>query len=137
MLLLLSLAFYVFRDVTFSYKHLTKSFFRAKVPDPRRQTRGESLVFRSKYLDASYFPAVLRAFLARSPVALTLVNSSRWVPYAELAALHACVLLPWDPATMAFYELQALNVPTAVPDPAFLLRVREGTEPSLAFCATL
>ena len=68
MLLLLSLAFYVFRDVTFPYKHLTKSFFRAKVPDPRRQTRGESLVFRSKYLDASYFPAVLRAFLARSPV---------------------------------------------------------------------
>ena len=88
-------------------------------------------------LGVTGFPAVLRAFLARSPVALTLVNSSRWVPYAELAALHACVLLPWDPATMAFYELQALNVPTAVPDPAFLLRVREGTEPSLAFCATL
>ena len=84
MLLLLSLAFYVFRDVTFSYKHLTKSFFRAKVPDPRRQTRGESLVFRSMYLDASYFPAVLRAFLARSPVALTLVNSSRWVLRSEV-----------------------------------------------------
>ena len=46
-------------------------------------------------------------------------------PYRSLweRVFWAQVLLPWDPATMAFYELQALNVPVAIPEPPLLLRI--------------
>ncbi|CAJ1453562.1 unnamed protein product, partial [Effrenium voratum] len=74
------------------------------------------LVSRTKFLWVT-LDCALRLFLDDSyPIKFTIANSDSKLPFREMAAHRAVVLMPWEHALMAFFEFYSMGVPLLMPD---------------------
>merc|ERR1711957_930722 len=92
---------------------------------PRHPRTG--LIFRSKYVRQSWVKGVIDGFAQRlGTVPFQLdnpVTEHQFLSFDDLKKYQFCVLFPWDPSPMAFWEMYRLLVPLFLPDVEWIIRI--------------
>lgn len=84
----------------------------------------EALLFsRTKFLWVTASCAIRHYTPNAYPISFTIANTDSKLSFNEIASFRIAVMLPWEHALMAFFELYSMAVPILMPDAAWSYRL--------------
>jgi len=98
------------------------SLYVGAMHKPDKASKDVLVINRARLLRDTYFTLALNAMKHRD-YPHSFINQRKHMPYAEMAAYRAAVMMPWDLNLVMFHDIYAMNLPLFLPDLAGLHRV--------------